>query len=410
MKQALIYTKLMIKRVFRALPGIFLMSCILLFAAGLLLFIQIKANASSSGDAKMAIAIVGNDETTYLNAGIETLKNADSSRFSVDFVYMDTENEAQSALESGKISAYVVIPDGFIHSLVDGTNKPLALILGSAQAGAGTHLVSELSSAVSHIITDTQAGIYALQDFYKAYDGPKAGDAEQELNIAYLARILSREDLYEVKTLSSHSSLSIGGYYFCAMLFFFLLLWGNGCSYLYIRRDDSLLRMLKMTGTPMWATILGEYSSLLALLITCLTALSLGIGLAAPHLMKWIPEAEQLAGSGMVLYLLKILPVLFFTGALQMLLMELVHDLISGILLQFLAAACIGYLSGCFYPLSFFPLGVRTFASVLPGAFAMREMEEAFNGFSAGSAIFLMICALGMLTLTLGIRERRLCA
>ena len=45
--------------------------------------------------------------------------------------------------------------------------------------------------------------------------------------------------------------------------------------------------------------------------------------------------------------------------------------------MQFLFAIVLGYLSGCFYPLSFFPKSVETIASILPTKVALDYLNKS---------------------------------
>ena len=62
-----------------------------------------------------------------------------------------TEEEAVIQLESGKISGYIRIPDGFLDSIVSGQNMPVTFVGGGAQRGIGTQLMMELSDTVSEV-------------------------------------------------------------------------------------------------------------------------------------------------------------------------------------------------------------------------------------------------------------------
>ena len=357
MKQWKVYTNLQIKRAFRAFPGVLVVSLLMLIAVGSLFFVEIKVYDTEKKDAttKITVGIVGEGHDDYLNVGIDTIRQIDSSRYSVNFIYIDTVEEAREKMQESKISAYMVIPDGFIQSLVNGTNRKIPFVIGSAQAGLGTRIISELTQAVSAIIMDTQAGIYSLQDYYRIYNGKNEAKFEKELNVAYLSRILEREDMYHIVEVDdSGSELSTGGYYLTSLLLFFLLLWGSGVSYLYIREDDSMQKMLTMTGTRPVRTLLADAIALFLLLFSSLFVLGIGLSIFGDELKSLVPEAETLKGIGTFFYLVKILPVLLFVVMLQMLLTEIVRDLISGLLLQFLLAVGISYLSGCFYPIIFF--------------------------------------------------------
>jgi len=55
---------------------------------------------------------------------------------------------------------------------------------------------------------------------------------------------------------------------------------------------------------------------------------------------------------------------------------ELVTNLISGILLQFFASVILCFISGCMYPISFFPQAVQKMSAFLPTGMARQQIAH----------------------------------
>ena len=55
---------------------------------------------------------------------------------------------------------------------------------------------------------------------------------------------------------------------------------------------------------------------------------------------------------------------------------ELTFGIISGVLAQFVLAAALGYISGCFYPYYMFPQSIQTVASVLPSGITFELLRD----------------------------------
>lgn len=379
MKKLQVYLALQIKRVSRAFPAIIIMTFLLAGAMGLLVWMKLQSTQDGSGQSKVKLGIVGNDEESYLGVGIYALEHLDSSRFTCEFRHL-SEADAKQQLEKGEISGYFIIPDGFVRSIIDGENKQVTFISGSSQAGIGTILIEQLAASISRIITDTQAGIYSMHEFYLEYDELESlYSDETDLNMLYLQLIMNRNGMYQIDQISITNQLSAMGYYTCAMILLFLLLWGINCCRLFVREDMALPRLLAAQGMHATAQMFAEFAAYLFLMFlnyVCIAAALSGImqitGISLTEL-----EGGGLAGH--FVFFLRLLPVLPVIASMQLLLYEIVSGIISGILLNFGFAICLGYLSGCFYPLAYFPEIIQKAAEIFPTGIALSYMTDCLK-------------------------------
>lgn len=379
MKKLYIYLVLQIKRAAKAFPAIIAMTFLLFASLGLLVFAKLSNEAQGGEESRVKLGIVGEDEDSYLGVGIYALENLDSSRFTCEFSHL-TEEEARRKLEAGELSAYIVIPDGFVRSIIDGENKRVTFISGSSQAGIGTVLVNQLASAVSNVITDTQAGIYSMHEFYMDYgELEELYSDEVDLNLKYLQLILNRENLYQIDKISVTNQLSVAGYYFCAMLLLFFLLWGINCCFLFVRKDMALPKLLASGGFPAWKQMLAEYAAYAFLMLLNYVCIA-GVLLVGSRTARvTLPEFTGTGVLEQIGFLIRIFPVFLLVVAMQLFLYEMVSGLISGILLNFGFAISLAYISGCFYPLAYFPEGVQRIAKALPTGTALFYMINCFE-------------------------------
>ncbi|NCB93207.1 MAG: ABC transporter permease [Clostridia bacterium] len=385
-----IYLKLQIKRMSKSFPIIFLMTLLLAGSFGLLAWMQMSISQNDEGKQKVALGIVGDAKDSYLGFGISALEQMDSSRFTVSFVMFDEEAKAKRQLEDGKIGGYILIPEGFVDSVVTGENLPVTYVAGGGQGGMGSQLIRELAESVSVMITETQAGIYGMQNYYIENDvlDTLYEDADR-LNLKYFDVVLGREKMYKIETFSDTGGLSIAGYYVCALLLVFLLLWGMNCAALMVRDDLSLEKVLKAAGLKVGLQAAGEFIAYLGLMI----ANYLGIIMLLAVGMKVSDLAfAEISGIGDLLsFAAGVWPVVLCVSALQFLIYNLVNGLISGLLLNFLGAIVLGYLSGCFYPLSYFPQMIQKLAAFLPTGIAMEYMKNVIRKKNSGAQFFQLL-------------------
>lgn len=377
------YFFLQCRRAVRFLPAAFLVTLLLGAALCLTVFVQLRTAPEDTSEQKFRIGVVGDTSETYLGMGISMLEHLDSSRFTCEFPSLGL-SEAQKELESGELSAYVIVPDDFVESVVSGTNSKVTFVTGTAQAGLRELLVREMASSISRIITESQAGIYAMQEFYEAHGilSSLYADADR-LNLLYFDLILSRTQLYEVETLNDDGAVPLSAYYLCAALLLYLLFFGIACSFLFIRNDWALPRLLSARGFGVFRQTAAECGA-------CCMLMLLGLlGFAAfltPVFVRMAPALDapfSLEQAEVLPLAAGLLLAAALIGTMYFLLFELTSGLVAGTLLGFCISVFLGYLSGFFYPVSFFPEGVRRLAGFLPTGMLFSCLQNALTGKSA---------------------------
>lgn len=403
------YFLLQIKKVCKALPFLLITTLVLTGILGLLALAQTREAQADEGRQKIRLGIVGDAEDEFVKNGISLLQEMDSSRFTCTIEQM-TETEARQELERQEINGYLIIPDDFVRSVMSGENDKVTFVTGTAQYGLGTMLARELADAVSTLLTETQSGIYAFIRFARQ-EGATAPLDEQilQMNFRYFDVVLPRADIYNVDTPDSTSFLSVQGYYFCSVLLLFFLFFGTASCYLFIRREDSLGRMLAVQGRGALSQALAEYGACCVLtglsylaLAVILLAVSAGTGIT-------LPELEGKGPAGYITVLLAMALLIPVVSALQYFLTQLVHSLAGGVLLSFCCVAGMGYLSGCFYPLSFFPPSIQKISAWMPTGLLMEYLQRILTGDGAGMIpVLLMLWILLFAGASAGVKKFRL--
>ena len=104
------------------------------------------------------------------------------------------------------------------------------------------------------------------------------------------------------------------------------------------------------------------------------------ISLFAGDSLGFIPELDDANILWSQGFAVKLIPALLVITALQFLIYEFSTGLIGGVLAQFLGAVALAYVSGCFYPISFFPDVIQTFSAVLPTGAARSYVSAVLYG------------------------------
>ncbi len=404
------YFRVQIKRAAKSLPAV-LFPALLLMGIAVLLGRMIWSISEGSADKqKVQIALVGDLSDPYLKLGMYALENLDSIHFTVEFLPM-AEEEAQRELDLGRITAYARIPEGLVESIMWGENKKVTYVTSGNSGEMVSVLIRELMETVSTLLVESQNSVYGIQRFLENHGlEDRMWEATEEINLRYFDLFLNRTELYKMEFTGISNELSLPGYYLCAMMVLFLMLWGIAACPLFVKGDLAFQKLLRARGQSLWAQVMGEYAACLFLMLASFLIIG-GILLAGiRYLQVPIPEWEGASQEEQLVFLLQAVPVAALMAAFQMLLFELVSGIVSGVLLQFISTVCLGYVSGCFYPVSFLPEGMRRASAFLPSGISIRYLDGCMlgNGGSPGELLWIILSLLLFLGLTMLVRGRRL--
>lgn len=378
------YAGMQLKMILRFLPKAALVS-VVLFAAVFILFSSFSDDARSGEEYSVInVGVVGETDETFLGFGIGVIQAMDSSSSIVNMQNM-TEADAKFKLQNGGISAYMVIPDGFLSSVTHGEVKQIDYVTYDTTGGIGTVLKEELLHAVSVMLVHSQKGVYAMQNAVISRGiRENLGKNTDELNLKYFSLILNRPDAIDVKVDGVSNGLSLAEYLLCGLSVLWLSLGGIAFCPLYVKKDHSLGRMLRRGGCGAFEQTLSEFAAFyfgsLAQLAAVLALAFLGRSTVSDALGDSIPIASEITLFGMAkLFVYLCIPVLMIC-ALQFFAFMLCDNAVSGIALQFFGAVCLCYVGGCMYPSDFLPDVVSTIGNALPVGVAREYLCHLMNG------------------------------
>ncbi|MCH5267694.1 MAG: ABC transporter permease [Lachnospiraceae bacterium] len=363
MKVFYVYLKLQLKKFFRYLPTTLLT---MVLVCGLLGGIAFLTHISRDDSENIIyIGVVAKEDEPYLDWIIDVADNMESTEYTCEFVRLK-ETDAEQKLKQGELTAVFVIPKNYIRSLIKGNAEPVIIRFGRGQAGITAFLVRILGDAASHVMTDTQAGIYAMNDYYTENRLPGRITSETLLNINYLQQVLTREKLYITIETDENKTLQNGDYYFAGCLVLFFLCMGMGIGRLLLPENKAMRVKLPAIGLGNFAQTLAQYSALFLIYAIIYMALSLSVTFI---FLLWKNPLSVTTGYDGIDWLILwtcMFPVLLpICGVLQCIFFW-AKDTVSGVLFLFFTTLICGYLSGYFYPLSYFPEKIQTLSAFLP--------------------------------------------
>ncbi len=373
------YFKANLKRNIRLLPSILLP----VLAIGLIFAVigsaAVYSVLNSESRAKVKLGLVGKTEGTYLGFGIDSVQKYDTSKYELTFLRLDEET-AKSKLKKREISAYLVVPDRFVSDLVEGKNPQITYVSNKTENNFSSEIIKEVAAVISSTVSPAEAGIYSMHKIAddNGFSKSEIRKADTELSLDYISFVLNRNKIFAPEFLGVSDGLPGETYYFCAVIFFFMLIWGIFCTGILKTKTISYIGYIKSRGIGITRQITGEYFAFSVVSATVLVVISVITGSVFEHIPLNLPGFDRIGVSSALLFSFKILPALFMITAFEFLLYELVESSCAVIIGQFVCAIVLAYMAGCFYPINFFPVSYQKIVPFLPFGAAFSYIRQAF--------------------------------
>ena len=362
------YFIIQLKRLLRILPPILIVAAILFGCLAVVYDAIVSLEEEEGAQKKYQVGIVGTAGDTYLKMGLAAVESFDSTRYSVEFVEM-TEREAESAMRRGTIVAFLVIPDNFLDEAMYGNIIPLKYVCTTSAMGLVSMIKDEISQLIETMLIEAQKGIYGSGNALDDY-GLDGGKIVGQISLEYVDLDFSRSRMYTVTEMKKFDGLGMGGYMLSGLCVVLFLLVCLTFAPVMIRPDQSLARVLAAKRRPAVAQVLCDFAVYM-------------VGVLGVAAVIWLLVVVK-AGQGIpLLTVLQCVPALFALSAMSFLLYEASSDLISGVILQFFVALVLSFISGCLYPITFFPDSVQRLSNWLPTGLARLQLAGCILGKSS---------------------------
>ena len=382
-----------LKRGIRFVPGLVIVAAILFACLGIVFSAIAQANEEES-TSRFQIGMVGTVGDTYLELGLAALQMMDATRFSMELLPME-EDAAAAALAKGDIVAYVVIPEGFMSAAMSGHLIPIEFVSASDAADFTTFIKREFTAMVEDIVLSSQYGSYGVGNaLVDAGHRAQANKHVNDISVEYVKYVLARGKVYEVSSLGISSELSMESYILCGLSILFFLMCGLPFAPYLIKKDLSLEKVLWIRRCTPGRQVLCEWLVYFLFLM-----------IPASFLLVVLSETQTIAPNAV----LTALPAFFALSAMSYFLFRLSRDLVSGVLLPFFVSICLAFVSGCIYPVYFFPIALQKLSVYLPTGLARMQISACITGKALPeTGIPLILYGIGFLLLSILLRRKKL--
>ncbi len=359
------YLYLQLKRLLRIIIPVLLVATVLFGCLALAYQAAVSLGDDTQEQAKLRVGVVGTVGDTYLELGMMALTTFDSSRLALSFEEME-EDQAEIAMRRGKIVAFVVIPDGFMDEAMHGHIMPLKYVSTSGSVGLVSLMKDEITQIVENIMIETQKGIYGAGNAAQSV-GASGSAAINDISLEYMDFIFARSKMYRVSELGGTDGMGLEEYLLSGFCVVMLMLVCLVFAPVMVRRDMSLGRVLSAGNRSVLGQVICDFTVYFlgifcVVIVLMLFAVATGwVDLSIGVLLQWAPIVIAVGGMSFLLY-------------------ELSTNMISGVLLQFFVSLALCFVSGCLYPISFFPDSVQRLSGYLPTGIARAQLAASFAG------------------------------
>jgi len=194
------------------------------------------------------------------------------------FYAMERE-EALESLRKGDITAIVVLPERFLTGVLTGENPDVELIV-SADRPMESMLTLWMGQSVTDILSEAQAGIYAVVRLYEA-EQPGHLDRSQvtlDINVKYISWTLGRAEIFTEKKVEAVQALPVSVHYGLSLLAYLGLSLAPLFAALYAGEHTTYRRRLRCLG---YGSIFNFASDLAACTLVVFAVVVVPIGLIA---------------------------------------------------------------------------------------------------------------------------------
>ncbi len=385
------YFQVQLKRAIRLMPGILIMAVVVAGVVGALAYGILNSESYRQEQMQYKLGIVGSTKDDMLTMGVELLENNDESRFMVDIVPFEDEKDARTALRDGQVLAYVLITDDFINSLNALSNDiSLEYFATSGQRGITNIMMDELADIASNLVVSSENGLLCLEKEMRNAGFPaEAINPEiDQLLLLYVGAMLARDDMVEFSELGLSEGLSTPEYYRISLGLFFLLLMTFCSISFFLGKKKATYQFISSKGMGAGKQILSEYLAYLLVNLICAEIIIAAVYAFTNRLQL---NTGHTNNSDIIKLGFNMTPALILYTSLAFFLFETIQGVINMFLAAFILYMGMSYISGYFYPKSFFPDVLQKIGEVLPTGVAFKYMATRQYQFILVMALYVFV-------------------
>ena len=368
------YFFLQLKRSFKIFPFLVFSILIMLFCVAVVIAGFVGKSQNSEEKQRFKIGLTGDLNSEYIDIGLVALQSFDDTRFAMELIKIENEDEAKNLLYKGEISAYVVFPQEFIEKALRGDIEKVTYVTSSGSQNIVTMFKSEITQFVTDLVVYSQKGAYAISDVGDDYRIKSVNKHFTRLSKNYAKLAFRRSALCLLEELGISSGVGVAEYYVCSVCVIFLSLIGVAFVIVYVSDDHALNGLLASKGHSITMQVLCEALSHFLILLVLMAIVIISVLGATKFFDVKLPYDSYILWS----LLLRSIIVTFMISSFNILMFAISGNLVTSVLFYFLGSVGQCYVSGCFYPVYALPEVLQKTSGYLPYGIAREYLEGAF--------------------------------
>ena len=225
MRTFLVYLKLELKRALKSAPYFFAGTAVLAVLVGLIAFAAGRVLYSDRAVGNIRVGVVLPQQDPASEKLISMVSSLESVSSLCEFSYVD-EKEGREQMRQGKLYALMLLPEGLLRGIMDGTNTPVTIVFPE-NAGLEAAVFRELADAGTQILKTAQAAVYAADELCSRMGREtQIPSAEADINSMYLKYALNRSVYFRTEEVSAVGEVGTAAFYGISASVMVLLLLG----------------------------------------------------------------------------------------------------------------------------------------------------------------------------------------
>ena len=345
MRTFLVYLKLELKRALKSAPYFLAGTAVLAVLVGLIAFAAGRVLYSDRAVGNIRVGVVLPQQDPASEKLISMVSSLESVSSLCEFSYVD-EKEGREQMRQGKLYALMLLPEGLLRGIMDGTNTPVTIVFPE-NAGLEAAVFRELADAGTQILKTAQAAVYAADELCSRMGREtQIPSAEADINSMYLKYALNRSVYFRTEEVSAVGEVGTAAFYGISASVMVLLLLGIPAAGFLKPYSEIMERKLFLIG-------LSRTKRLIARAV-CLW-LAFAAVTAAPFFLCFGMGFMESGGFSIPVWLMVCMAAAMWT----ILIYELARNAFAGICALFLTAAASVFMAGGLIPSVFLPESSR---------------------------------------------------
>lgn len=171
----------------------------------------------------LTLAIVAPEDVTMQDQLVQILSGMQDLRQYCRILSVSPE-EAEAGLESGDISAALILPENFVSKILNGSNPDVTLLVPRNRPLEAL-LTLWLGQSAADLLASVQSGVYTVLESYTQNppEGVSYQDAVARINLRYISWTLNRQDMYRTENIPVTDHLPIPLHYSLSLFSYLML-------------------------------------------------------------------------------------------------------------------------------------------------------------------------------------------